>query len=89
MQCAGPWGTDGFIPEVVHAGMDLIPSGDANPEVVVPSISELMARWAAERGDGNLWAKEIHYRHKDLFIQPILHPPTTNSQSGPSRAGHI
>ena len=58
----------GFIPEVVRAGMDRIPLGDANPEVVLPSISELMARRAAERGDGNLWAKEIHYPHQDLFI---------------------
>jgi len=22
----------------------------------------------AEKGDGNLWQKEIHYPHKDLFI---------------------
>jgi len=58
----------GFIPEVVRAGMDLIPSGDAIPEVVLPSISALMARRAAERGDGNLWAKVIHYPRKDLFI---------------------
>jgi len=58
----------GFIPEVARAGMDRIPSGDANPEVVLPSISELMARRAGERGDGNLWAKEIHYPHQDLFI---------------------
>jgi len=58
----------GFIPEVVRAGMDRIPLGDAHPEVVLPSISELMAQRAAERGDGNLWAKEFHYPHQDLFI---------------------
>jgi len=57
----------GFIPEVVRAGMDRIPSSIADPEVVLPSVSELMARRAAERGDGNLWAKEIHYPHQDLF----------------------
>jgi len=27
-----------------------------------------MARRASETGDGNLWAKEIHYPHKDIFI---------------------
>jgi len=27
-----------------------------------------MARRAAERDDGNLWTKEIHYPHEDLFI---------------------
>jgi len=49
----------GFSPEVVRAGMDRIPLRIANPEVVLPSISELMAWRAAETGDGNLWAKEI------------------------------
>jgi len=58
----------GFIPEVVCAGMDWIPLGDAHPEVVLPSTRELMARRAAEPGDGNLWAKEFHYPHQDLFI---------------------
>jgi len=58
----------GFIPEVVHAGMDWISSEDAHPEVVLPSIRELMARRAAERGDGNLWAKEFHYPLQDLFV---------------------
>jgi len=58
----------GFIPEVVRAGMDRIPSRDADPEVVLPSTSELMARRAAEKGDGNLWAREIHYPKQDLFI---------------------
>jgi len=33
----------GFIPEVVRAGTDLIPSEYADPEAVLPSISELMA----------------------------------------------
>jgi len=27
-----------------------------------------MAQWAAEKGAGNLWKKEFHYLHKDLFI---------------------
>jgi len=58
----------GFIPEVVRAGMDLIPSGYADPEAVLPSTRELMARRAAEKGNCNLWATEIHYPHKDLFI---------------------
>jgi len=58
----------GFIPEVVRAGMDRIPLEDAHPEVVLPSISELMTRRAAERDDGNLWAKEFHYPHQDLFV---------------------
>jgi len=58
----------GFIPEVVRAGMDWIPLGYADPEVVLPSISELMAWRAVERGNSNLWSKEIHYPHQDLFI---------------------
>jgi len=43
----------GFVPEVVRAGLDLIPSDYAHPSVVLPSISELMARRAAEKGYGN------------------------------------
>jgi len=48
--------------------MDRIPSEYADPEVVLPSTSDLMARRAAEKGDGNLWAKEFQYPHQDLFF---------------------
>ena len=57
----------GFIPEVVRAGLDQITSEHANPAVVLPTIRELMARRAAEKGNGNLQNKDIHYPHKDLF----------------------
>jgi len=55
-------------PEVVQAGLDQIPSDHADPEAVSPSIGGSMARRAAEKGDSNLWKKEIHHPHKDLFI---------------------
>jgi len=48
--------------------MDRIPSECADPEVVLSFTSDLMARRAAGKGDGNLWAKEFHYPHQDLFI---------------------
>jgi len=82
----------GFIPEVVRAGMDRIPSEDAHPEVVLPTTRELMARRAAERGDGNLWAKEFHYPHQDLFV-PADFPSSNHAftvwDSGLSTEGPI
>ena len=53
---------------MVRAGLDLIPHPYADPAVKKPSTSTLMAMRAASKGDGNLWAKDIHYPHKDLFV---------------------
>jgi len=75
MQCAGPRRTtQTFPPCGLHPQKWCKLGWIRSPPIMLTqkqSHLPLVGRWprrAAEKGDSNLWKKEIHHPHKDLFI---------------------